>query len=360
MKPSTDPEPPPLRRNPLPKHLQLFAIGLVVLSMLSAFILAPDATTVLGSSWSPPASGGGGSCSYLVRWGDNLFRIGLRYGVTYQYLAVINGIVNPHLIFAGTSLSVPCGGAGEGPSLPSSCAPSETYVVNPGDNLFRIALNHGSTVDLIRSANNLWGRVLRPGMNLVIPCPGSVSYGGGAPPAPPAEQPVINPTPTLQAVTPEITVQAPQTAIPVSTVAPPQGITPQITVQARATAMSVKTVAPTRALTPGAPAPQSVETPAPVTINTTVTMKGNQFAPDTVQIPVGGRVTWVNGETDGSKHTVTCEQCPPTFTFDSGSIPIDPGKSFSVLFDVPGVFFYDSKLQPQMTGMIIVNPPESQ
>lgn len=349
MHTSTDPEPSPRQHNPLPKHTQLVALSLVIVVTFSTFILAPDARTVLGSSWSAPSAGRAAGCSYRIRTGDNLFRIGLRFGVSFDYLAMINGIANPHRIYAGTTLSVPCGGSAE-PLLPQPCAPSESYVVNPGDNLFRIALNHGSTVSLIRDANNLWGRVLRPGTTLTIPCPGSVNYGGAAPPAS-SEQPVN-----------EVTA-APTVAASSTPAQPVQAVTPQITPLPQPTAIPVNTPGPERGITPafGTPitpalAPESIKSPTPVTVNTLVSMRENRFVPDTVQIPVGGRVTWVNDETDGTKHTVTCAQCPPTFTFDSGSAAIDTGKSFSVLFNVPGVFFYDSKLQPQMTGMVIVTP----
>jgi len=133
----------------------------------------------------------GGGCWYVVRRGDNLFRIAIRHGVSYWYLAQINGLYNPNYIWAGQTLNVPCG-AVPPPALPppppTACNPSTTYLVKPGDNLFRIAYNHGVTINALRDANNLWGRVLRPNTTLIIPCPGSVQYGNQAPapPAPPA------------------------------------------------------------------------------------------------------------------------------------------------------------------------------
>lgn len=45
---------------------------------------------------------------YIVRPGDNLFRIGLRYGVNYYTLAAYNGIRNPNFIFWGMRLLIPC------------------------------------------------------------------------------------------------------------------------------------------------------------------------------------------------------------------------------------------------------------
>lgn len=44
----------------------------------------------------------------------------------------------------------------------------ETYMVEEGDNLFRIALNHGMTVPELMSLNNLAGEVIHPGDVLTI------------------------------------------------------------------------------------------------------------------------------------------------------------------------------------------------
>lgn len=45
---------------------------------------------------------------YTVRPGDDLFRIGLRYGVSWVTLAAVNGIRNPNFIFWGMRLAIPC------------------------------------------------------------------------------------------------------------------------------------------------------------------------------------------------------------------------------------------------------------
>jgi LysM repeat protein len=43
---------------------------------------------------------------YQVRDGDNLFRIALRYGTTVDRLVALNNISNRNLIFPGTVLKV--------------------------------------------------------------------------------------------------------------------------------------------------------------------------------------------------------------------------------------------------------------
>lgn len=68
----------------------------------------------------------------------------------------------------------------------------------------------------------------------------------------------------------------------------------------------------------------------------TITMTDNQFSPKTVSIAPGDTVTWVN---NGSMaHTVTADNG----TFDSGTI--QPGQSFSAIFNSVGTYAYYCKL----------------
>ncbi|GAB4516197.1 MAG: hypothetical protein OHK0046_21120 [Anaerolineae bacterium] len=48
-----------------------------------------------------------GSNRYVVRTGDNLFRIAIRYGTTVSALAACNGIADPSRIYVGQELRVP-------------------------------------------------------------------------------------------------------------------------------------------------------------------------------------------------------------------------------------------------------------
>ena len=49
----------------------------------------------------------GASAAYLVKRGDNLFRIGLRFGISYVELARFNGIANPARILEGQCIIIP-------------------------------------------------------------------------------------------------------------------------------------------------------------------------------------------------------------------------------------------------------------
>lgn len=83
-----------------------------------------------------------GATTHVVQRGENLFRIALRYGVGVQEISQANNITSPALIYVGQTLQIP---ASDGVA-PSPVPPGQTcatvYVVQPGDNLFRIALRH--------------------------------------------------------------------------------------------------------------------------------------------------------------------------------------------------------------------------
>lgn len=106
---------------------------------------------------------GGGGCrntTYVVQRGDNLFRIALRYGTTVASIARLNGISNTALIYTGRRLSIYACGVGSG---------GRVYVVQPGDTLYRIAIRFGTTVQAIKLANRLSSSFIASGWTLAIP-----------------------------------------------------------------------------------------------------------------------------------------------------------------------------------------------
>jgi LysM repeat protein len=118
-----------------------------------------------------------GPTQHIVQPGENLFRIALRYNLTYITLARLNGIVNPNLIRVGQVLTIPSTCA-PSPATPVPVQPTpvppcvaQTYTVRTGDTALRIASTFGVTLtDLVR-ANNLYNpSLIFIGQRLVIPC----------------------------------------------------------------------------------------------------------------------------------------------------------------------------------------------
>jgi LysM repeat protein len=115
---------------------------------------------------------------YIVRPGDNLFRIALAYNMTVDVLASYNGILNPSRIFVGQRIDIPPPGTAQPvPAQPITGGPvvrvpsgSLIHVVQPGENIFRIGLRYNLTWDRIAAANRLINpHILFVGQQLVIP-----------------------------------------------------------------------------------------------------------------------------------------------------------------------------------------------
>lgn len=92
-----------------------------------------------------------GPIVHVVQRGENLFRIGLRYGVTVDALAVANRLSSTGRIYAGQRLVIPGQGSVTSAPLPTS----GVHVVQRGENLFRIALRYGTTPQALAAANGL-------------------------------------------------------------------------------------------------------------------------------------------------------------------------------------------------------------
>jgi LysM repeat protein len=102
--------------------------------------------------------------TYVVQAGDNLFRIAIRFGTTYQILAAENGITNPRLIYVGQSLRIPARTGGTAPAPTNTAAPvvatatplpssGATDTVRAGDTLGRIAARNNTTVAALLAVN---------------------------------------------------------------------------------------------------------------------------------------------------------------------------------------------------------------
>jgi LysM repeat protein len=133
--------------------------------------------------------------TYTVRWGDTLFSIARRFGTTVEAIKTENGLTSD-LIIVGQELTIPGGGVPPGGTVPPAGGPT-VHIVQPGENMFRISLRYGTTVDAIARANNIvnpW--FIYVGQKLNIP-----GVSGGQWPVPPTGKTyVVQPGDTLHSI----------------------------------------------------------------------------------------------------------------------------------------------------------------
>ncbi|MGH2537579.1 MAG: LysM peptidoglycan-binding domain-containing protein [Candidatus Promineifilaceae bacterium] len=122
----------------------------------------PEATPPAGTPPATPPAPPSAGVNYTVQPGDNLYRIGLAFSVSWIQIAEANGIINPNQIYPGQVLKIPS-------SMPGP-APQFTHVVQPGESLFRLSLRYGIAWMRIAQANEIASPyVIYPGQTLVIP-----------------------------------------------------------------------------------------------------------------------------------------------------------------------------------------------
>jgi LysM repeat protein len=92
--------------------------------------------------------GSGQTITHVVQPGENLYRIALKYGTTLEAIAAANNIVNPNMIYAGQKLTISTGTTTPGPG-------TRYHVVQPGESLWSIALKYGTTPWKIAAANGI-------------------------------------------------------------------------------------------------------------------------------------------------------------------------------------------------------------
>ncbi|WP_084140145.1 LysM peptidoglycan-binding domain-containing protein [Lacticigenium naphthae] len=98
------------------------------------------------SSTTPPTTP---TTTYTVKAGDTLYAIALKYNTTVSTLVSLNNISNPSLISIGQVIKLPS----SSPTPPTT--PTTTYTVKAGDTLYAIALKYNTTVSTLVSLNNI-------------------------------------------------------------------------------------------------------------------------------------------------------------------------------------------------------------
>ena len=116
----------------------------------------------------PPDENNEQTITYIVKRGDTLLQIALRYGTTVNTLVRLNNITNPNRIYVGQRLTIP------GRSRGSS---KVTYVIKRGDTLSQIAARYGTTVNTLARLNNIRNiNLIYAGQILSIPSNSSNAY----------------------------------------------------------------------------------------------------------------------------------------------------------------------------------------
>ncbi len=161
---------------------------LLRLALLLAFLIVQ--ALALPAAAAPPAD----EVIHTVQPGENLFRIGLQYGVSWSAIMEANGLSSTY-IYTGQQLIIP-NGSPTGPAPSISYENPQTYTVAWGDTLADIARRYGVTTAALAEANgiaaNSW---VYTGQTLNIP-------GGTAPAEPVEAPPVPEPAGPPQATTP--------------------------------------------------------------------------------------------------------------------------------------------------------------
>jgi uncharacterized protein YraI len=70
-------------------------------------VIVPNLPIASGQVTPTPPASGGTTTTYVVQAGDNLFRIALRFGISVDALAAANGITNYNQIYVGQVLAIP-------------------------------------------------------------------------------------------------------------------------------------------------------------------------------------------------------------------------------------------------------------
>ena len=103
---------------------------------------------------------------YTVKPGDSLYLIAQKHGISLASLRTANNLYTNNIYPGQTLVISQSGGSGGGGS-------GQTYVVKPGDSLWKISTQFGVSVSALQAANGLSGSHLSVGQRLMIPGSGS-------------------------------------------------------------------------------------------------------------------------------------------------------------------------------------------
>ncbi len=180
------------------RNLSRFRAALIAIAFIATTVsVFPEtslAKTIDRESASYSSSVTWNGCFHTVRFGETLSWIAARSQTSAFSLAQSNGIRNPNFIFAGTVLRVPCAPISYTPPCSST-----VYMVLPGDDLFRIGLRFGLNQFSLAAYNGLPNpNLIFAGMRLLIPCSRQYAPPVYPPSVYPTPSPQTTPSPSGQ------------------------------------------------------------------------------------------------------------------------------------------------------------------
>ena len=126
-------------------------------SKLPLLVIMMSALTFSGLSAQP--------LNHTLQQGETLYSLSRKYGVSVNDIMTANGISSPESLSIGSRLVIPGINSEKEPDNSSN----SRYIVQKGDTFYRIARNHGLSVQELMDLNDFTGsRVLRPGDSLIV------------------------------------------------------------------------------------------------------------------------------------------------------------------------------------------------
>lgn len=165
-----------------------------VLKLPSTAVIEPNNNSTEssnGSNTTKPVknntSGSSQTASYTIQRGDGLYAIARKHGMTLSQLKSLNGLssdlIHPGQVLkvtasAESSTQTPKDTNTSGNSNSNTAKPvtgnsnnntsSSTYSVKAGEGLYRIAVNHGMTLNQLKALNGLTSNLIHPGQVLKV------------------------------------------------------------------------------------------------------------------------------------------------------------------------------------------------
>ena len=112
--------------------------------------------------------------NHTVQEGETLSTISPQYGVSADEIAAANNLTTSSVLTVGQVLVIPAPGTTAPPvaveQVPPTSSGGQSHVVQPGENLFRISLRYGKTVDEVAAYNGIANpHFIYPGQIIQIP-----------------------------------------------------------------------------------------------------------------------------------------------------------------------------------------------